>query len=1018
MGLLSDAKLASYFNTSRVYYMYPRVRACKPSLLEGNCTSYPNGYYKPTGQIQNNAKNLNFAAFGYLNDNNIQRDGGVLRARMSSIHPTGSNPEWNPNTGQFLLNPNPSDAAKSGVSNSGVINYLNKFGLNKPGYKYYDPVSELYYTVGRYFRHKDNVEAYTKNLNNIMKDGFPVITDWYGDADQYDPIKLSCETNFIIGVGDTNTHADANLPGSTISSSDEPPLPSEVGNDYGSLTDTATHFTDVKTSTNYIGNLHGIGNIGNSAKPWCCNTSTFFMAGIAYDLHTRDIRPDIKGKQTVTTYWLDTLEVGDRKDFGVVGMRNQFWLTAKYGGFSVPENYDAYKPSNTDPKRSNWDINNDDDPDNYYRVNNPQSMLDGLNDAFTNIVALTEATSTGFELSSPQIQSDSLSFSSRYSTKNWVGSMHGSTINFDASGDPVSTEVWSTNTTLEAQASGNGWDTKRFIATANCVKIDADGNQQCTGIPFRYSSLDNTSKSALNIVGTASGVGAIALNYLRGDKSKEDIFRTRSVLLGDIVHSKIRAVGAPNARYSESTNAGYGTFKSTHANRPTVAYIGANDGMLHAFDGKSGNELFAYVPNALFKGPSNTPDKNGLASLANNNYIHHYFVDSTPVVYDVKFQGGSWHSLLIGGLGKGGKSYYALDVSNPSSLSNETNLANAVKWEFTHKDLGYSYGQPVVVKTDSGKWVVIITSGYNNATGRGYFFILDAETGVLLNKVSTGVGSASNEAGLAHATAFITDARNFVADAAYAGDLLGNVWRLDLSGITKQNYSLSPIRLATLKSASGTIQPITISPVIEFDQQALKRILFVGTGRLLTQSDLEDHNPQSFYAIYDGFDNDFYTNSTLPGSISYPINPRSVMVDHTNNINSVILDNNKPMGYFIDLASEYKMSTPMSSATGTIAFSAQKLAGDTCDIDAYFRGYALNYASGNSVLTINGSLLSTQFFQGTGTVSAVQIYRKQNGQNASVNFSTSDTGLNVSIDIQSSPTAFKLLNWRAIPNEN
>jgi type IV pilus assembly protein PilY1 len=218
---------------------------------------YPNGDYKPTGLIQKNSLKLNFAAFGYLLDGNIQRDGGVMRARMAALGPTmksGStvvnnpNTEWDVNTGIFILNPDPADATASNVTNSGVINYLNKFGLTNKSYKGYDPVGELYYSTTRYFRKKGNVVSYTSAATSTMIDGFPVITAWD------DPVKDACQSNFIIGVGDTNTHADADLPGSTIRSANEPSTtPAEVIADTGSLTDATnatTNFMDVRVSTN------------------------------------------------------------------------------------------------------------------------------------------------------------------------------------------------------------------------------------------------------------------------------------------------------------------------------------------------------------------------------------------------------------------------------------------------------------------------------------------------------------------------------------------------------------------------------------------------------------------------------------------------------------------------------------------------------------------------------------------------------------------------------------------------
>jgi type IV pilus assembly protein PilY1 len=317
--------------------------------LEANCTQYPAGNYKPTGLIQQYADQIRYSAFGYLNDSNLSRDGGVLRAQQKFVGPTKPVPggapvsnaasEWDASTGVMTINPDATDASDTStlfgvtVNNSGVMNYLNKFGQITPGsYKTYDPVGELYYAAIRYFKKLGNVPEYTSmgSATTATKttwiDGFPVITNWN------DPIQYSCQKNFILGIGDVNTHADRNLPGATGSS--EPSKPSMVS---------ADTTVDALVATNKVGALHGIGNIGNTqGYGGCCNNNGALMAGLAYDANAKDIRPDdstkanTKGRQTVQTYWLDILEYQNYKN------NNQFYLAAKYGGFNVPDTYDAY----------------------------------------------------------------------------------------------------------------------------------------------------------------------------------------------------------------------------------------------------------------------------------------------------------------------------------------------------------------------------------------------------------------------------------------------------------------------------------------------------------------------------------------------------------------------------------------------------------------------------------------------------------------------------------------------------
>ena len=212
--------------------------------------------------MQQYAMRIRYSAFGYLNDSDIQRDGAALRARMKFIGPERPVPgsanlsndlaEWDASTGVFVRNPDSSDATASAVSDSGVMNYLNKFGQASHTYKTFDPVSEMYYAATRYFRNLGNVSSYTSGAqgNATFKDGFPVIDFQAGPA--HDPILYSCQKNFILGIGDTNTHADSNLPGAGTPprSGNEPSMPAEVSGDTT---------VNAVTATNKVGELrrHG-----------------------------------------------------------------------------------------------------------------------------------------------------------------------------------------------------------------------------------------------------------------------------------------------------------------------------------------------------------------------------------------------------------------------------------------------------------------------------------------------------------------------------------------------------------------------------------------------------------------------------------------------------------------------------------------------------------------------------------------------------------------------------------------
>ena len=1047
---------------SDIYELYVRVQVCNPSVsIESKCKQYGNNY-KPEGLMQEYAKKFRYSAFGYLNDSEINRDGGVMRARMKYIGPvmpmpgapdtSNASAEWSASTGIFVTNPDTSDAAATAVSNSGVINYLNKFGVLSHTYKSKDPVSELYYAALRYYKKQGNVASYS-NMTGASAatkatwiDGFPVITAWD------DPIQYSCQKNFILGIGDVNTHRDANLPGSTILSN-EPPMPVEVAADTS---------VNVKTATDMVGKLEGASStLGSTTPPWYMDGNTYFIAGLAYDSHVKDIRPnDFKNAdgsktniQTISTYWLDVLEAQEYKN------SNQYYYATKYGGFRVPSGFDPYSSSNGPSTLTEqmWHTNSDiigsnKRPDNYFNAGQANTMVSGLTNAFANIASELSATTTAFSFTSAQLTaSNNASYSSNFNASTWTGDVIANSASYDSNDNVTLTQKWTAKTALDSQSS-------RKIITC-CTSTGA-------GLPFQASNLSTgvlSNRTNYDTFANVPGVATVSqsaaqyLAYLRGDRSKElsngGVYRTRANLLGDIINSKVNPVGAPLALLSDSYNPGYGAFKTLYKDRQTVVYVGANDGMMHAFNGNldgtgAGSELFAYVPSFVYGTDASGP-VSGLASLGSSNFSHHYLVDQTPQVFDIDVanSGGStsstpnWKSVLIGGLGKGGKGYYAIDVTNPASWTSEADLSLKVMWEFTDADMGYSYGPPNVVKTKKYGWVVIFTSGYNNADGVGYFFIVNPANGALLEKISTGFGSPSSEAGLTHATTYVGNYANGTADAIYAGDLHGNVWRLDLTPAAA-SYS-TPIKIARLTDSSGVGQPVTTRPLIEVQPNTQKRYVVVGTGRLLDTSDILNSQTQSFYVIADGTADAFYTAISLPSGVTFPIG-RSNLEANTNLLTGIGSAPSHPMGWYFDLtgnsggASERVIVEPTTN-NGFIAFASTLPNSDVCSPSGTNRVFAFGMASGKSVLisptssninanananananvSIGNSGITYIPFSTAlgGSVTSIGIYKQnQGGKNKLLAGNDQQQPQQTIIPTEfDGDIVFKQLNWREVP---
>lgn len=882
--------------------------------LEPNCTKYKSlaglVSYKPEGLMQQYKKDFRFSVFAYYNrsyqngSSGAPQDGAPMRAPMKFIDVELTD------MGAYIKNPDTTVAAASGVANSGAMNYLNLFGFESQTYKHYDNVSEMYAEAIRYFRGESAPSATTivASPSQFELDYFPAVNTW----SNWPAIKNWCDQNFIVGIGDVNTHADRHIyAGPSPSSSWEPSTASiNAGVDAVAWTKAvgdAEGMSGLESRRNINGNGTGYDfNAGSTITPSsCCNDNGFYMAGLAYFANTNDVNPNIKNTQTVQTYWVDVLE------YGVYKHKNQYWLAAKYGGFvdstaaataagGRPMNKNGDKPD----LNSEWWANcralistgsctgSYPLPDNYFVAADAAQMVASLSSTFQNIKASVSSTagSTGSTNVFQNYGTTDL-VKTQYDSSDWSGDVIKYSVSgFNATtGQANTTTVWNARTVMNTQFAGTGWDQGRRIVTMGLKAVVA-GVEQFEPKPFRLANLSPTQVATL---GPTSTVQQEVLNYIRGDKSKEgNPYRKRAYLLGDIVTSLAVIVGAPNAAYSDGYNPGYGAFKQNKSARPEVIYFGANDGMMHAINSADGKELFAYVPRAVYEGSFEenvgVDETDGIAALANANYGHKYYVNATPVVRDIDFARAGdlnwkqsatpdWHTILIGGLGKGGKSYYAIDVTDPPTSSDtETTIARKVLWEFTLPDLGYSYGEPLIIKSERWGWVVVFTSGYNNASGVGTIFVVNPKTGALITSAQTASGSSTKPAGLTEATGFARSYQDWTYKELYAGDLDGNVWRFDLP--VNQSVASGPTTITVSKIAVLTDglnpQPITVPPWVDVAESG-RRYVFVGTGRALDNADVTgttgvNVQRQTIYAIPDGDSKQPYTTTTRPTSGGAP----------------------------------------------------------------------------------------------------------------------------------------------------
>lgn len=486
------------------------------------------------------------------------------------------------------------------------------------------------------------------------------------------------------------------------------------------------------------------------------------------------------------------------------------------------------------------------------------------------------------------------------------------------------------------------------------------------------------------------------VDYLRGVRSLEPdaTFRRRGSVLGAIVHSQALYVAYPTGNYTDrwSTVRGaapeaasgaqrYAAFVDEHAARAPRLYVAANDGMLHAFHAPvpvcqqqdaqgvcsayatgpdAGKERWAYVPRVVYA-------QLGRLTQARSVPLQST-VDATPVTRDVFFsqQGRhEWHTLLVGGLGLGGRGVYALDITDAEHAS-EAYPERTVLWEFDADspsgqlssgaayhpaDLGYTYGQPAIARLANGRWAVLVPNGYfadcnqpdhpadcEAAAGKppGYsaLFVLDAQTGAVIAELKTpsidGVGSH----GLS--TPVLGDYDNDqVDDVAFAGDLAGNLWRFDLSATDPASWSAG---LAYRAAVQG-VQPITVMPRLFPDPVTDRFMVVFGTGKYLGSGDKTDAAVQSIYGIRDKVDSAGRPVTVLHESLQQQVLSEQVVTDPASGSSASLrslTSNAVPMqagGWRIDLdvaAGERVVVTPTALFnTHTVLISTLIPRGDT-----------------------------------------------------------------------------------------
>ncbi len=864
--------------------------------------------FKPEGELQRNSLGVRVGVFGYANIDDQKQYGGVLRApakfvgakRVDAALNESDNPnkEWDEKTGIFINQPDPAGPFQY----SGVINYLNRFGsLTNGQYKTYDPVGELYYESLRYLANigpglfpGDITRIGAPGVANAAYDGFPIYNTWT------DPVLASCQANFAVTIGDTNTWWDRSLPGGVSNDANNDitrAAPDAMGLD--ARAETQRLFTDLGAGvTGGLGvdDTTGVGNAGR------------YFAGAAYWAHTNGFRPRNDGsgsRQMLTSYFIDVQEGS-----GIQYRQRAGYLAAIGGAFNDVNNNkraDATEwpyasgvaaASNITAEGQTFVL-----PAGFYLGGQPRSLLLGIKDIFAKITSQS-GNIANLPLSAPIFNPNDTSFyQTGLDAKQWSGQVFKYFLRQPTPGSPslvransgtgpiVDAPAWEAAGLLNARTAASrtiyaGVSVAPTVPATTAVGRWVGATALSLGnLAASFNSLSQSQRNALNlnpISGNADNVGRDRLAFLLGDRTTEigqncttcltpgpGALRVRDGVMGDVVNSGALFVGKPGL---SSRDADYRAFATQPAvvNRRPMVYVGANDGMLHAFDANTGQERFAYIPNAVF---------GSLNQLTNPSYVHRPYVDGPMLVAEAKTTTGAstgWKTILTSSFGVGAQGLMALDVTNPDSFG-----PGNIIWEFTDKDdpdIGYITSVPRVVKLARGtgfEYFVAVSSGYNNyapdgttttaTNGDGFVYLLSlnkqpSDAWNCTTTPNTGANCIKfrlpiSDNGLANGIGGIAIDRDDAdqVKSIYAGDLQGNLWKVEFpsSDPAQWKVAFDGAPLATFRDNANVRQPISAEPALLFGPNNTI-VVVVGTGRLLTISDTSaPFQQQSVYGIWD-----------------------------------------------------------------------------------------------------------------------------------------------------------------------
>jgi len=479
----------------------------------------------------------------------------------------------------------------------------------------------------------------------------------------------------------------------------------------------------------------------------------------------------------------------------------------------------------------------------YYLASDNATLTTALSSALSDITSKAGSGSSG-TVSATTLTSSSFYYQTLYDPADWRGVINADPIS--ATGTVSTTPSWTTNTTMAVGTTAPTFESYN-TATPGVITLD-------------YTKFAPAQQTVLNANLPTNITGTNLVNWSKGTNITG--LRTRSVLLGDVINSPLVLAARTDQTASDLVNdssyTGYLAIKAAGMTNSLI--VNANDGFTNVINASTGVRSYAYMPSTALA---------SLNKVADTGYINgttHAFLNDGPIsVFDAQI-GGGWKTVALTGTGAGGKAYTAIQLYDAT-------LGNTVKalWELrpdtatTFANLGYAYSTPQVARLPNGNWAAFIANGYGSTKGVASLFVVDLSTGALIKEI---VAESSNGSNGLSTVALKVNASNTV-QAAYGGDLLGHMWKFDLSSTSTASWSVAFSGAPLFTAPGGATQPITAAPLLVTNSTSGKMVYF-GTGKLNELTDKTTTSPQGFYAVWDadGATGNYTTANLQPQAVT------------------------------------------------------------------------------------------------------------------------------------------------------